>query len=704
MNSAYVNWRQSLLLGLFFILLAAILLSPFYSNQFIPNLWDIWNHLAAIAHAKTALLQGQFPLRVSPTEVNNWLYPQFQFYSPTSYTIAGFIYAWITPNNPFLAYKITLMFAIVLGGFYFYYLALWLVRSKYAALLAAVAYLTSPYYIIVINHVGGFNEGIALGILPAVVYYTFQRYFHPENIKTLLCLSLFWYLLATTHLITFFYTSLCLMILLVILTLKNRRHFFNLLQVGIGYTFGLMLALWYLAPVIFWGKYLAIARSWEVNLYAPTITSLLSPVANISSGVLHPAGYVNVISQIHPGIGFPILFALAVGVFAIFNHSYSPKKRAGFLCGYLAIVVSIFLVLVWSPINFWQYLPEVFSIFQYSWRLLSQVMWLGSLLFAWAIFWLLRNQLNLKITILAIILIISFASSWLPITERSFIDASAFFKKPYLITNTDSYVIDGKKYKKFLQVIDTMALDSFKLQTANGLQLNLKDAYKISKDLIDTDNLFISINGNLPKTINKQKILVQANGVPFQQFSLEPGVFHWRIPLKPLRNFLKKNNFVNLKFTSSDKNKEPIIPIENIEMQGFIKSSLFLSQQVIAKQCKQLPITTCQIQVPANTRLLELPVLYYPEMLSIELNGKKVPYFAVLYQKYYLAGIIPLANQINEVKIKFTGLIWANNFSIGGWLLWCLFWVAVWIRKAPLKIADEDDLKWSAVVDEKANT
>ncbi len=200
--------RQPLFLLLFFACLAIALLASLASNALIPAETDFLNHTALIVQAKLALAAGQFPLRVAPLEHNGWFYPLFQFYAPTSYMIAGYLCRWFTPTNPFLAYKITIGCALFIGEIYMYRLAYWFVRSRPAAILASVVYVTSPYYLIVLNHIGAFNEAIALGLLPVVLYYTWQRYYYPTQNKTLLQVSAAWYLLATIHLVTFFYTSL----------------------------------------------------------------------------------------------------------------------------------------------------------------------------------------------------------------------------------------------------------------------------------------------------------------------------------------------------------------------------------------------------------------------------------------------------------------------------------------------------------------
>lgn len=84
--------KQPLLLFLFYSFVAVGLLAPIAANDTIPGLADYVNHLAGIIEAKFALAEGQFPLRIAPFELNGFRYPLFQFYSPTTYTLAGTLY------------------------------------------------------------------------------------------------------------------------------------------------------------------------------------------------------------------------------------------------------------------------------------------------------------------------------------------------------------------------------------------------------------------------------------------------------------------------------------------------------------------------------------------------------------------------------------------------------------------------------------
>jgi hypothetical protein len=561
--------RQRLLLFSFFAFIATALLSSLASNTTIPLINDIYNHVAAIVQAKIALMSGQFPLRVAPLEHDGWFYPQFQFYSSSSYTFAALVYRWLTPTNPFVAYKITIWCALVLGGIYLYRLAYWIVKSKPAALLASVVYLASPYYMVVINHIGGFNEAVALGILPVVLYYTIQRYYYPTRNKTLVQTSLAWYLLATIHFITFFYASFFVAILLMIITCQRWKYWINLLNVGIAYVFSCCLAMWYLAPAALLAKFFMITSTFDstplvVDAHRSLLTQLFSPVVN---GLTIGA---DISSQIHPSLGLPILIAVGMCCYAMLSQQQERDRRANFWLPALLIVFFIAIFMVWSPINFWQWLPRTGMVAQYPWRLLGQVIWMGALLFAWGLCWLFKNKLDVRHVAVGVFIVILSTSDWLPIKGDTVVYVNKIIQHATLIGDSaNDYLVNTTKYPGLIDITD----------------------------------------------------------------------------------------------------------------KKFLNSSAVLSVNQVKKSCHpQNADTLCELNVPSSVHLLELPVLYYPALLNITLNGRPVTYQSVLNQKNLIAAVVPQPG-VNVIQIQFRGLLWANAISTFSFDLWLLFFVFIVARR-----------------------
>ncbi len=295
MNWLQNDWSRRFGLILFFACSALLILSPLAVMQKVPNSIDYFNHLVGIILAKFALMDGQFPLRVTATQL--WDYPYFQFYSSTTYTVAGLMYQWVFPKNPLAVYKLVLFMSAMIGGLYMYRLAYWFINVRSAAILSAFVYMTSPYYLLVNSRLGALNEAVAIGVIPVAVFYTVLCFYRSDRYFVLLQMSLAWYVLATVHNVTFLYTSLFVALLLLIYTLQNRGYLKNLFAVGGVYCFSLMLAAWYLAPIF-------------------SIKPNLSQHAN------------NFIDLVRPNIGIFIVIAAGVCIYALVKQQGLKNHKA----------------------------------------------------------------------------------------------------------------------------------------------------------------------------------------------------------------------------------------------------------------------------------------------------------------------------------------------------------------------------------------
>ena len=668
MRLIFDSWRRSLSIFIFFAFLATALIAPIASDTVIPSLADYINNLAAIIQAKIALAEGQFPLRVAPLEQMGFRYPYYQFYSPSSFTFAALVYQWLTPNNPLIAFKITIWCALVLGGVYMYRLAYWLVRSRSAGLIASVVYLTAPYYIIVVNHLGNLNEAIALGLLPMVVYYTFQRYFYPTRDIILLQVAFSWYLLITTHVITFVYTSFFVGLLLLGVTLRNNRHWSHLFRTGIAYALGCLLAMWFIAPIAMLEKYFVMSDTFSnaahFTDFSPLLSYLFFPAASFNAEVNNSA-----LLSIHPSIGWPILIAVAIACYAFLNKYHSANKRADYWLPFLLMIFFIAFFLVWSPINIMRWLPKILLVGQYSWRLLGQVIWVGALLFAWALCWLFKNRLDYRHIVAGTLLIVLTATAWFPPIINSTMKLTQFIKNPLLIYNQNGYAINFNKNTQFVDHIDSMLL--YSLMERGTLQLDTQYIMPYSLLKIAT-NPFISLQGNILNNLDKQVLTAEVNGSTVAAYRMKPGPFRWDIPLVAISEKIGKGTDLVIQFRSSiPKIKPPlIVPITRVMLSGFLANSEKLDVQHVMPNChQQKTITHCKIWPSTTTHLLELPVLYYPKLLTIKLNGHYVSYQSVLYQNYLIAAVTPELGKMNIIDIEFHGLQWANQVSLVAWCL-----------------------------------
>ncbi len=98
------------------------------------------------------------------------------------------------------------------------------------------------------------------------------------------------------------------------------------------------------------------------------------------------------------------------------------------------------------------------------------------------------------------------------------------------------------------------------------------------------------------------------------------------------------------------------------------------------ENCWQEKIKTiCEVNVPAGMRMLELPVLAYPDLLDVRLNGNAVDYRRIVYRDFYVAAIKPVVG-VNRIVVEFKGSSLGNLLSEIAWGVWALFFVIVYGR------------------------
>lgn len=680
MKQTWILLRDQTLLFFFFAMMAAMLLAPLASDTMLPMVLDYVNHINGIVQAKAALAEGQFPLRVATVEQDGWRYPLYQFYSPTTYWIAAKIYQWITPSSPYVAFKCTIWLALVIGGLFMYRLAYWFVSSKPAAILSSVVYLTAPYNIILINHTGAFNEAIAMGILPLVVYYTLQRFYYPQQNKTLLQTALAWYLLCTIHLLSFLCASCVMGMLLLLLTIL-RRQWLALFDVIIAYLFGCLLAFWYLAPISILSPYLMASHLYDslagFDARAPYLSDLLAPVSSFIHVEREGAnGLTNNIALSPPSFGMFALAGVFLCLYALFQRSVLIiEKERYWVPLLLGLFITLFLF-IWSPLPIWHIMPASFHVILYSWRLIGQTLWISAILFAVGLTWLFKNKLDHRHVVIGILIILMTEGAWYPVMERNYMESDVLAKHPTMAVNPGMYLMDARNYLPFINVIDSYALDfSDPLNTMAEHPLLLDHPYLLSRgSLIAAQAPYVFVRENIPAgtVLGEAMLTAMVDGNIIATQRLQTGPVKWNIPLSDKKTLLKlKHPSITFHLIHADK---LIIPMTQVGLGGFLDAKNLMDADTVKPFCQQQQDkTVCAIDVPDSIRLIELPVLFYPDLLLVTLNGHAVTYQSVLYEGRLITGVTPEPGKKNDITVEFRGLPWANFISGVAWILWVFF-------------------------------
>ncbi|MDR3492008.1 MAG: hypothetical protein P4M12_08215 [Gammaproteobacteria bacterium] len=669
------KWRSSIkeTLGLVFLfgIISALLLLPFASTTLIPFYTDMLNHIVLIMQAKSALAAGQFPLRTSV--LNSLLqlpYPTYQFYSPTSYTIAALIDKWITNGNAFAALKLTLWSAFLISAMYMYALTRYIFHSKPAAIIAAVIYLCSPYAIFSLHYMHLFNETLAACLIPAVLYYTLKRFYHTQDSNYFIPMALTWYLLITIHIITFIYTSLFVGMLLLALTIKDKHHTKNLLSTGLTYVFSLMLAAWFLIPAYLLSNYFNIHSSLYISGMMKNAPSILTIM-----GLTHSTGTF-------PTIGWPLFISIGILLYTAIKKKLGTQHHELYWLPALSILFLIAIFLIWSPLNIWKFLPSQLLVIQMTLRIYSQAMWTGALLAAAAYLYVFKNQINLKAFVTIIFLIVLNAYTWIPKNQPT-LSLNLFNQNPKQVFNQTSFLLDAHRNPNLINTIDSLHLHT--LEDNHILQYNVK--YTIPKNLLSLAySPFVSLTGNFAESKGSPfELNALIDGKIIASKKISSGKFNWKIPLNT-QMVQKNESGMSLTFNVSPlkHNKlnhgTPAILVDKIMMDGFLKPSEFLSLNKTLQDCHtENTLILCSINVPEKVKLLALPSYYYPQLIRIKLNGKLVPYQSILSDEAPVVGVIPESGKLNEFSIEFRGLAWANYLSWGAWICFIIM-LAAYIR------------------------
>ena len=97
---------------------------------------DFYSHLSAVVEARSALLEGQFPIRTCTIQDGGSRYPLFQYYGNFPYTFAALL-SLIPGVNPYTAFKLAILLFLAGGGFYMFRCGLELTRRTFRRLWPA---------------------------------------------------------------------------------------------------------------------------------------------------------------------------------------------------------------------------------------------------------------------------------------------------------------------------------------------------------------------------------------------------------------------------------------------------------------------------------------------------------------------------------------------------------------------------------------
>ncbi|MDJ0661359.1 MAG: 6-pyruvoyl-tetrahydropterin synthase-related protein [Crocosphaera sp.] len=677
-------YKHRIALGiiLLYSVIALSLMAPMASSKIINGMFgDTASHVGYVAQARTAIIEGQFPLRVAPIEDNGWRYPGFQFYSQLPYFLGGWFYKLVTPTNPYEAYKLVIILALIVGGFYIYRLSLKLTQSRIAGVLAGIAYMSAPYLLNNIHARGAFTEAIAQGILPVVLYYVIQSYSTGKR-RYLILSSFSWFCLAVTHLITFVYCTLFIALLALIVVIQTRKTdftFSRLLPPLQGYGLGWLLSFYFLGPVVFISSHLSIRK--QISANNPFGTNTYTPLANLLSPTSLPpepsqTGLAGTYG-LHPAVGWILLAAWGV---VMYYHYFAPslppklQQTRPYMLG-LLWVFGIALFLTWSPINIWVIIPRQLWVTQFTFRFLTHVMWSGALLTAYATVLIFRRRLDRRHLIIGILLIILVSRPWLP-APKGTLTVDELKKEPLFrysgaldyLYRSPITTLYGKADLLLLHPDWTPGYSTWNTFVNHPLLLEAELRYPIWEEG-ENPILFIEGEVSLENIADTATLEVHIDGKTIGSFALISRELKGKVPFPSLP---ESSNDFGLKFVvkGATRDGQPLnIRISKLYLDGMLPKHTLIPVTETEDNCQQQGVSTvCEITVTQEANIVQLPVLYYPQMMKVWVNDERFKKgFPVHYRDYNLTGL-DLKPGTYTIRTTFHGLAWANWVSGFAWL------------------------------------
>jgi hypothetical protein len=282
------------------------------------------------------------------------------------------------------------------------------------------------------------TETIAQCFLPIILYYSFRIYKERFNLQVFLLLAFARFALLTTHILTFVWSCLFVNLFFGLLILldciqvptTSRVNLQKLISLGFAFLLSLILAMWYFAPIFFVKKYFPIFQTLgESTIYSNWLTPISSLLSMAAVSPMPLPGNGSLTLHLYPAVGGIALLAFGCVFYKLFTKSEFNRQEKNFAIVLLFLFLIAFL-LVWSPYNFYRFLPNALGV-QWTYRFLIQIIWISCLLFALATLKFFGNSSNNRYLILGLLLIGIAGSSWL-YTEPGKTNVAQYPTKPYV--------------------------------------------------------------------------------------------------------------------------------------------------------------------------------------------------------------------------------------------------------------------------------
>ena len=657
-------------------LIIVSLTAPFWAGQ-RSNSGELVGNIRYVIDAKTALVEGQFPIRTSPTALDGYNYPEFNFYGNFPFTIAGVLLV-LFPINALDAMVIELCFFLYCGAIAVFLFGKKISSNNYAALMGSVIFLTAPYFLTNIYDRFAYTETIAFCIIPVVLLFLYEILSNNSTVYFFLfVISLI--MLIHTHNILTFYTFFFILIILLFFFPSVSTEIVPYLKIILGIACALCISSWYFIPQLILSPFLQLSFNATVVYYHSYLTNL---------GVLLAPRLISPrpisLPELGLQIGWPILIVFSLTVKSLFFHTPGKQETKNLtsiteqkFIKSLFVCTIIAFIFVWSPINFWNYLPHQFLIVQFPYRLINFIIILCAFCTTYAIQVTLSN-FNVEKFLICLCLSILFICPYIPNTNP---EPS---NNVYVNTIENSYFGSPLTYQVTPQSFldSTIFLGSLDGISGNNVVNGLYDDKWVGPDAnfsviipSNKQDLYLHVVGTIPSHLKIQnpKLSCFVDDTLVFEKDVMNATFAEKIPLISSENSTQISRDFSLVQISLRMNKS-IVPENDPRPISYHLTSLQINQKntkfySLSELTKTKEKNTATINIP-EPGFLELPVKYYPNMIQVSDNDSQIEYYKSITNMV----VVNVTPGTHNLRWKFVGSYFFNLISIISLLLFiCSF-------------------------------
>jgi len=667
-SSIHADAKRTLAVLCLYALVSISLLGPFASSSILPEASDHANHTALIVEAKLALTEGQFPICVAPWSVERLRLPIFQYYSSSIYTIAGLIYKHITTDNPWTALKVTYFLFFLLASYFTWSVGLSMGLSGEVSFLTGLLYITAPYLLVNVYGRGAFTEALAQLLLPCVTYAAICLYRRPGPIP-FVASAVAWFFLATFHFITFAYGLLFAALFAAFAYFRRLDRLVPLAVLAASIVAGMALAAFQLIPSLTTELMLKKALP---NPYGMAWLTPLPELLSLGSTAPRPLAPDVLAPYLRFNAGFPMLLGVA-GCLILRLTRKMPGPVSSRVVDGLFGVTALALFMTWSPLDFWQYLPSAFYVVQFPYRLLTFAVLPGTLLAGICLNHIAATHGKGPLGA-ALALVLASTASQIPNMPPNPRTVENIIATPDMGYGKYGYLLERPPSR----LPSRAELDANVSLTYPDGWLQIDSPIEIPRSALEESAGTLYLKGafaNPSRPDGFLSLIADGKLVETKSFSVGPIELEF-----PLAAILAKSAspVIKLAFTSTTYTSPRAIDPRNPDGRKLMvnaselkirsqKPSNFILLDRMRSHCFQKGETLeCNVNLPAEGSV-QLPMLYYPDLLDITVNGAVVPYDLSTRHNYVLATVKVAPGQ-SQIRAAWRGSGTGNMVSAAGWI------------------------------------